>query len=199
MNVYCACIYRRRLETVLGHTDKTCSSAATNSWELSFCSRFFLYTNMKTLETDMDLSERRKSFATTINILKIWKGFSCAECSVVEPPRERVWNEIEELKTTRQIYTDSSVMIVTPCGTYGRLGSWKLCFFAPLADRVYFGNLCFEGLYNMQIAEGTFIFLKALAWWSRNVLFSWENWTFSIISGHIWCAKGLKIRNELSG
>lgn len=67
---------------------------------------------------------------TKVNILEIWKDFSCAECSVMELSWECIWNQIKELKTTMQIYTDSSVMIVTPCGTYWRLGFWKPCFFS---------------------------------------------------------------------
>lgn len=153
MNVYCACICRRRLEqcwdTLIKHVRQQRQTPENSLFVLFFYIYIYIYTNMTTLETETDLSERLESFATRVNILKMWKGFSSAECSVVELPWERVWNEIEELKTTRHIYTDSSVMIVTPCGTYWRLGSWNLGLFRSTCRKieVYFGKLCFKGTF----------------------------------------------------
>lgn len=43
--VLCLHLLAEDSKTVLGHADKTCSSAATDSWELSFCS-LFLYLDL---------------------------------------------------------------------------------------------------------------------------------------------------------
>lgn len=48
------------------------------------------------------------------------------------------WNQIEETEMTGQIYTDSSVMILTPCGIYWKLGFKKLCFLTQLEEKEKF-------------------------------------------------------------
>lgn len=118
--VLCLHLLAEDSKTVLGHADKTCSSAATDSWELSFCS-LFLY-------LDLDFGNRNG------NRLKGATEWFCDWSKKrieerVSPVLNAVWwiylrnayeIKIEDLKTTRQIYTDSSVMIVTPCGTLRR-------------------------------------------------------------------------------
>lgn len=137
MNVYCACIYSRRLKWVLvthEHADETRLSAATDDRELSFCS-LFLYIYMKL--NSGSRSWLVESFSTTVNKLKGWKGFSCMQCT------ETIFGEhLKSNGRTEDSRSDTYWQLsydFDPLQHIRRLYFWKVLFFS-----VYFANMHFK-------------------------------------------------------